>query len=130
MLNGELLEKDWQDPYLRYLLQDVLLADRVQRERLKKYVTKFKVVDRKLFKRSFQRRWMVCIPGKEINGVLSDLHQGGQWDTLMGGGYGKWLCTRDIICPQCKGMLKTLHGNVKNAKGVWMKYTPTIKVYI
>ena len=76
MLNGKLLEKDWQDPYLRYLLQDVLLANRVQRERLKKYVTKFKVVDRKLFERSFQRRWMVCIPAKEINGVLSDLHQG------------------------------------------------------
>ena len=130
MLNGELLEKDWQDPYLRYLLQDVLLADRVQRERLKKYVTKFKVVDRKLFERSFQRRWMVCIPAKEINGVLLDLHQGGQRDTLMGGGYGKWLCTRDIICPQCKGMFKTLQGNVKNAKGVGMKYTPTIKVYI
>ena len=89
MLNGKLLEKDWQDPYLRYLLQDVLLANRVQRERLKKYVTKFKVVDRKLFKRSFQRRWMVCIPAKEINGVLLDLHQGGQRDTLMGGGYGK-----------------------------------------
>ena len=69
MLNGKLLEKDWQDPYLRYLLQDVLLANRVQRERLKKYVTKFKVVDRKLFKRSFQRRWIVCIPTKEINGV-------------------------------------------------------------
>ena len=32
---------------------------------------------------------MVCIPAKEINGVLLDLHQGGQRDTLMGGGYGK-----------------------------------------
>jgi len=26
--NGELLEEDWKDPYLRYLLQGVLLADR------------------------------------------------------------------------------------------------------
>ena len=56
VLNGELLEEDWQDPYLRYLLQGVLPVDRVQREKLKKYVTRFKVVDGKLFKRSFQER--------------------------------------------------------------------------
>ena len=76
VLNGELLEEDWQDPYLRYLLQGVLLVDRVKREKLKKYMTRFKVVDYKLFKRSFQGRWMVCIPTKEVNGVLSDLYEG------------------------------------------------------
>ena len=53
VLNGELLEEDWQDPYLRYLLQGVLLVDRIQREKLKKFVTRFKVVDEKLFKKSF-----------------------------------------------------------------------------
>ena len=53
VLNGELLEEDWQDPYLRYLLQGILLVDRVQREKLKKFVTRFKVVDEKLFKKSF-----------------------------------------------------------------------------
>ena len=41
---------------MRYLLQGTLPGDRVQREKLKKYVTRFKVVDRKLFKRSFQGR--------------------------------------------------------------------------
>ena len=53
MLNGEMLEEDGQDPYLRYLLQSVLLADRMKRENLKRYVTRFKVVERKLFKISF-----------------------------------------------------------------------------
>ena len=53
VLNGELLEEDWQDPYLRYLLQGVLPVDRVQREKLKIFVTRFKVVDEKLFKKSF-----------------------------------------------------------------------------
>ena len=67
VLNGKLLEEDWQDPYLRYLLQGVLSADQVQREKLKKYVTRFKVVDGK---------WMVCIPTKEINGIFSDLDEG------------------------------------------------------
>ena len=43
---------------------------------MKKYVTRFKVVDGKLFKRSFEGRWMVCIPTKEVSGVLSDLHEG------------------------------------------------------
>ena len=56
VLNGELLEKDWKDPYLRFLLQDVLPADQVKREKLRKYVTRFKVVEGKLFKSSFQGR--------------------------------------------------------------------------
>ena len=77
VLTGKLLGEDWQEPYLRYLLQGILPANRVQREKLeKKYVTRFKVVDWKFFKRSFQGRWMVCIPTKEVNCVLSDLHEG------------------------------------------------------
>ena len=60
VLNGELQEEDWQEPYLRYLLQGLLHADCIQREKLRRYVTRFKVVDEKLFKRSFQGRWMVC----------------------------------------------------------------------
>ena len=39
-------------------------------------MTKFKVVDGKLFKRTFQGKRMVCIPAKELNGVLSNLHEG------------------------------------------------------
>ena len=61
---------------MRYLLQGILPADRIQREKLKRTVTRFKVVDEKLFKRSFQWRWMMCIPTKEVNGVLLDLHEG------------------------------------------------------
>ena len=61
---------------MRYLSQGILPDDWVQREKLKKYVTRLKVVDGKLFKRSFQGRWMVCIPTKEVNGVLSNLHEG------------------------------------------------------
>ena len=61
---------------MRYLSQGVLPAGQVQREKLKKYVTRFKVMDEKLFKRNFQGRWMVCIPTKEVNGVLLDLLEG------------------------------------------------------
>ena len=39
-------------------------------------MTKFKVVDGKLFKRTFQGKRMVCIPAKELNGALSNLHEG------------------------------------------------------
>ena len=56
VLNDGLQEEDWQEPYLRYLLQGMLPADRIQREKLRRYVTIFKVVDGKLFKRSFQGR--------------------------------------------------------------------------
>ena len=76
VLNSELLKEDWQEPYLRYLLQDILPTNCVQQEKLKRYVTRFRVVDQKLFKRSFQGRWMVCILAKEVNGFLSNLHEG------------------------------------------------------
>ena len=54
----------------------VLPADQLKREELKKYATRFKMVDGKLFKRSFQGKWLVCIPNKEVKGILSDLHKG------------------------------------------------------
>ena len=76
VLNSEIQEENWQDPYVKYLSQVVLPADRLKRERLKKYATRFKMVDGKLFKRSFQGKRLVCIPNKEVKGILSDLHEG------------------------------------------------------
>ena len=29
-----------------------------------------------MFKRIFQGKWLVCIPNKEVKGILSDLHEG------------------------------------------------------
>jgi len=72
---------------------------------------------------------MVCIPTKEVNGVLLDL-QGEEPTGHSGENCGKWLCTRDITVPQCKGMLKTLQRSVKNANGGETKYTPAIRVFI
>ena len=43
---------------------------------MKRYDTRFKMVDGKLLKRSFQRKWLMCIPSKEVKGILSDLHEG------------------------------------------------------
>ena len=61
---------------MRYLLEAVLPADWLKMEKLKKYATRFKMVDGKLFKRSLQEKWLVCIPNKEVKGILSDLHEG------------------------------------------------------
>lgn len=57
---------------MRYLLEGVLPADRLKKEKLKRYAIKFKVVDGKLFKRSFQGKWLVCISSKEVKGILSN----------------------------------------------------------
>ena len=69
-------EKDWQDPYVKYISQDALPANWLKREKLKRYATRFEMVDGKLFKRSFQGKWLVCIPNKEVEGILSNLHKG------------------------------------------------------
>ena len=76
VLNGEFQEEDWQDLYLRYILEGVLPVDWLKNEKLKKYATRFKVVDGKLFKRSFQRKWLACISSKEVKGILLDLYEG------------------------------------------------------
>ena len=34
VLNSEIQEEDWQDPYVKYLSQGVLLANRLKREKL------------------------------------------------------------------------------------------------
>ena len=73
--------------------------------------------------------WYV-FPLKKLMVLFQTYMKESQQDTWVGESYGKWLYTKDITGPQCKGMPKTLQGNVKNAKGVGMKYTPTIKVYI
>ena len=39
---------------MRYLLEGVLLVNRLKKEKLKKYATRFKMVDEKLVKRNFQ----------------------------------------------------------------------------
>ena len=76
MLNSEVQEEDWQDPYLRYLLEGVLPVDRLKGKKLKKYAIGFKMVDGNLFKRRIQGNWLVCIPNKEVKGILLDLHEG------------------------------------------------------
>ena len=61
---------------MRYHLRGVLLTYQLKGEKQKKYATRFKMVDGKLFKRIFQGKWLVCIPNKEVKGILSDLHEG------------------------------------------------------
>jgi len=76
VLNSEIQEEGWQDQYVKYLSQGVLPVDRLKRERLKRYATRFKMVEGKLFKRNFQGKWLVCILDKEVNGILFYLHEG------------------------------------------------------
>ena len=75
VLNSEIQEEDWRDLYVKYLSKCVLPTDRLKREKLKKYSTRFKMADGKLFKKSFQGKWLVCIPNKEVKGILFDLHE-------------------------------------------------------
>lgn len=51
-------------------------ADRMELARVKIYATRFKVIDGKLFKKSFQGQWLVCIPNKDVKDILSALHEG------------------------------------------------------
>ena len=125
VLNGEILKDDQQNLQLRYLSQGVLPTNQLKREKLKRYVTRFKVVQGKLFKRSFQGMWMVCIPTKEANGVLSDLyegkptgHPGGRrlWQMVVHQGYYQPTIQRDAQdfakkCQECQRQGDETHTN-------------------
>ena len=141
VLNGELLGEDWQDPYLRYLLQGMLPVDRIQRENLRRYVTRFKVVDGKLFKRSFQGRWIVCIPAKEVNDVLSDLHEGEPaghpggrklWQMVLHQGYYWPIMQKDAQdfakkCQECQRQGDEIHLAIKVFIQLWLHIHSTVR---
>ena len=57
--------------------------------KLKRHVIRFKVMEGKLFKRSFQGKWMVCIPTKESNRILSYLNEGepSRWEKSVAIGF-------------------------------------------
>ena len=99
-------------------------------------MTKFNVVDGKLFKKSFQGRWMVCIPTKEVNGVLSNLHekeparhQGGRklWQMALHQGYYWPTMERDAQdfakkCQECQWQGDEIHTSHQNLHPIVAPY--------
>ena len=112
---------------MRFLLRGVLPIDQLKGEKQKKYATRFKMADGWLFKRIFQGKWLVCIPNKEVKGILQICMRESHQDTLVAKSYGKWLCTSDITGPPCKEMPRILPRSVKKVKGEEMRYIPTTK---
>ena len=67
---------DWREPYINYLLQDTLPADRTEARRLARNAKSYVRVDGELYKRSHARILQRCIPIERGRQLLIDIHGG------------------------------------------------------
>ena len=67
---------DWKMPYLDYLLHEALSTDKTEARWLTHYAKSFVLVEGELYKRSHTRILQRCIPTKQGNQLLGDIHDG------------------------------------------------------
>ncbi|PVH65029.1 hypothetical protein PAHAL_2G405600 [Panicum hallii] len=67
---------DWRQPYLVYLLREVLPTDQTEARWLARHAKSFVIVEGELYKQSHTRILQHCIPIKQGNQLLKDIHGG------------------------------------------------------
>ena len=56
------LVSSWMDPILKYLESDILLEEKVEAEKIQRKAPRFWLSeDKKLYKRSFSRPYLLCV---------------------------------------------------------------------
>ncbi|XP_073138233.1 uncharacterized protein [Henckelia pumila] len=69
-------EESWMTPLTKYLQTGVLLRDEAHARKLKRQVTRFTLVNKKLYRRSFQGPLLRCLAREEVCYVLQEIHEG------------------------------------------------------
>jgi len=67
---------DWRAPYLGYLIDESLPADRTEARRIACRAKSFTVIDHELYKRSTSGILQWCIPSEQGKALLEDIHVG------------------------------------------------------
>ncbi|XP_073131539.1 uncharacterized protein [Henckelia pumila] len=72
----ETVEESWMTPLTKYLQTGVLPGDEAHARKLKRQVTRFTLVNEKLYRRSFQGPLLRCLAREEVGYVLQEIHEG------------------------------------------------------
>ena len=71
------LAPSWMDPILKFLESDILPEEKVEAEKIRRKAPRFWLSeDKKLYKRSFSRPYLLCVHPKTSESLLEELHEG------------------------------------------------------
>ncbi|KAK0603090.1 hypothetical protein LWI29_001292 [Acer saccharum] len=67
---------DWMTQLKRYLEEKILPEDTAEAKRIKYKLTRFTILNGKLYRRGFLKPLQRCVSGSEANQILKDVHSG------------------------------------------------------
>ncbi|XP_066341211.1 uncharacterized protein [Miscanthus floridulus] len=101
---------DWRMPYLDYLLQEVLLAEKMEARRLAHCAKLFVIIEEELYKRSHVGNLQRCIPIEQGKQLLEDIHGGvAEPRTLVGNMFRQGLYWPTVVA-DAEQVIRTYEG--------------------
>jgi len=62
--------------YQRYLTDEVLPLEPAEARKIKKNLSKYTLIDGKLFRHRFTHPILVCVDGEQCTRIMAELHEG------------------------------------------------------
>ncbi|XP_073129090.1 uncharacterized protein [Henckelia pumila] len=72
----EASKRSWMAPLVEYLQTGILPGDEAHAQKLRRQVTRFTLINEKLYRRSFQGPLLRCLAQGEVGYVLQEIHEG------------------------------------------------------
>jgi len=66
----------WMTPYQRYFVDEVLPLEPTEARKIKKNLSKYTLIDGKLFRHGFTHPILVCVNGEQCTHIMAELHEG------------------------------------------------------
>ena len=87
------LTPSWMDPLLKYLENDTLPEEKIEVEKIRRKAPWFWLSeDKKLYKRSFSRPYLLCVHPEMSESLLEELHE-----SICGSHTGGWSLSHQAI---------------------------------
>jgi len=66
----------WMTTYQRYLADEILLLEPIEARKIKKNLSKYTLIDGKLFRHEFTHPILVCVDGEQCTRIMEELQEG------------------------------------------------------
>jgi len=66
----------WMTPYQRYLADEVLPLEPAEAQKRKKNLSKYTLIDGKLFRHGYTHPILLCVDGEQCTRIMAELHEG------------------------------------------------------
>jgi len=66
----------WMTPYQRYFVDEVLPLEPTEARKIKKNLSKYTLIDGKLFRHGFTHPILVCVNGEQCTHIMAERHEG------------------------------------------------------